>query len=63
MAKTPEKQLSSVPDRNSDKMSSYDWEFPDVLLSMISSLESLNLSSALEASKLYLNHEKGANSQ
>ena len=42
--------------RNRDKMALSDWEFPDVLRSLTSSLESLNLSSALAMSRFYFNH-------
>ena len=41
-----EKSLSSVSDRNRDKMALSDWEFPDASPSVMSSFYSLNLSSA-----------------
>ena len=53
--KTPDKSLSSMSDTDRDKMASSDFEFLDAL-PRITSLESLNLSSALEVSKFHLSY-------
>ena len=54
--KTTTKNGEIAFNRNRDKMALSDWEFPDVLRSLTSSLESLNLSSALAMSRFYFNH-------